>query len=202
MKKTIIIIGVILITIIAVATTYYVIREVDNNKMVGIYVSSEPAKKVYYIDETFDASGLLVYEYLNKGIGQVIPNDHLTFENFDSSVERESLRITIRYQTYTASFLISIVQREVIVPTITSISIEPGFIDTYSVGTRLVDVAMSLTLLITYSDETVIILSVNPAYISGFDSTEAKEDLVLTITYSDENTGLQHQTHVTIQIID
>src|SRR5690606_9805419 len=129
------IIGVILITIIAVATTYYVIREVDNNKMVGIYVSSEPAKKVYYIDETFDASGLLVYEYLNKGIGQVIPNHHLTFENFDSSVERESLRITIRYQTYTASFLISIVQREVIVPTITSISIEPGFIDTYSVGT-------------------------------------------------------------------
>jgi len=91
--------------------------------LVSIAVTSNPVKTVYYLNETFDRSGLVVTGYFDDLSSSVLVITDEDISGFDSSSVQAGQVLTVEYQGYTDTFTVDIITDA---PTVDSCDPEEG----------------------------------------------------------------------------
>ena len=77
-------------------------------ELASIKITKEPAKKVYYLKDSFDATGLEVTAYYNNGTNKVLKQNEYT-TNFNSRTAAESKTVEVTHHGQKAQFTVKII---------------------------------------------------------------------------------------------
>ncbi|MCX8093629.1 MAG: IPT/TIG domain-containing protein, partial [Candidatus Goldbacteria bacterium] len=168
---------ILTININGITTTY----TVDIVNVTSISITKLPNKLVYDINEPLDISGIEVYAtYSNNTTGYVT----ITASNisgFDSSSAQTGKILTVTYYGKTDTFAVDIV------PTLVRINITSlPYKLIYDIGETLNITGLVVTG--TYTDNSTKIEPITLSNITGFNSSYAEDDQVLTINYNGKTT--------------
>lgn len=209
-SKRIVVIGIIAAIIAVLALTIGVIWLVANNtpdlqldekEIIDAVISSYPDKTIYYVGETFDATGIKMEALArNEAYNQYIEHDRLTFSGFDSSVPNDALTITVTYQGVTKTFTVKIIAKPSENPTLVDIEI-CDFKTSYTMAewNRSGPSVVGATVKCIYSDESIIdSIPLKTKWIYGAVTVDAPCTLDLTIKYNDNGTIVEKVVTITI----
>ncbi|HRR37158.1 MAG TPA: bacterial Ig-like domain-containing protein, partial [Clostridia bacterium] len=162
------------------------ILETMYERVVGIEISTEPTKKVYYIGESFDPSGMKVEKVMASGRRIVITSADYKVEGFDSSKAAASQTITVKHVTADGTFedTFTIEVREDKVVSISIISKPTKAV--YYVGVDdTIDLTSGKIKAIWEKDNRAEELDMTAAGVSieGFDSSKAEASQTITVSY-------------------
>lgn len=148
----------------------------------SIEIVEEPTKVTYFVGEALNADGIKVkaiYELHEEEIA----NSELSFTGFDSTSANDEVVVTVTYNGKTATFTVSVIEK-----TATSIEINEEPILTYYVNDEI-DLSVG-SIKVNYNDGSheIIALDAEGVEVTGFDASEAAEELELTITYKELTT--------------
>ena len=199
MKKVIIIISSIIgVLLIASISLFLIFRHTLNQTPPTLSITY-PSKTSYYVGEAYDFSDLKV-EIFDK---EYIVIEDYTIEGFDSSkpVENQKITITVVYENknYYGYFHVNIKEIPSVNPTLTEIALSklPDKLE-YKIGEYFNPDGGVLNLI--YSDGSIKKVNLLRSYVVGFDSTQANEELVLTIQYQEK--GVVFTTTFTVKVVE
>lgn len=170
----------------------------------AIYVSIYPTKKVYYIGEEFDGSGILVQVQLSDGSTTFIEDpSQLTFEGFDSSVPCEEQEIKVSYMGLSTTISVVIKEWPTADPVLVRIEVKDlqtvFQIDEWNeYKFNASDYRSEASVECTYSDGHVETVPLENKYIYGVKWVDEPCDLKITIKYSDGGIEAQQTIIITI----
>ncbi len=175
-----------------------------NGEISNFYISGTPNKKVYYIGETADYTGLSIFVRSEFGGGKYVnyadSPDDFSITGFDSSVITESLTITVEYAGKTDTFTIKVIETPVVLPTLVSIHLNPLPQTEYKVN----DVFRFNGALIVceYSDGTTKTEKLKMSHMSGYgDAISTPGEHKIKVIYFDDNGG-HAETSFTITVTE
>lgn len=199
MKKAIIIISSIIgVLLIASLSLFLIFRNALNQTSPTLSITY-PSKTSYYVGEAYNFDDLKV-EIFDK---EYIEIEDYTIEGFDSSkpVENQKITITVVYEnkSYYGYFHVTIKEIPTINPSLSKISLSklPDKL-VYKVGEYFNPDGGVLSLI--YSDDSIKKINLLRSYVTGFDSSKANEELVLTIRY--EEKGVVFTTTFTVKVVE
>lgn len=144
-----------------------------------IAMATQPTKVEYYVGDTIDLSGATIDVNYNDGSEDTIAltDSSVTILGFDSSVANNELVVTVKVDDVTVTFTVKIYARAV---QSIQIKAQPAKVR-YFVGEDLDLTGLEVEALYQLHTEDVDLEDVE---ITGFDSSAAAEDQVVTITYA------------------
>ena len=157
------------------------INPIEVVSLTKIEVTTLPNKTTYYVDESLDTSGMVVTAYYSDNTTRIAPLEdcYITPTAFTSLGEKE---INVRYSSQNTTFTVEVIARPIIIPTLTSITISGDYKKEYNVGDPFDLTGMVVTAF--YSDGSKENININEVTVSGYDSSQAGNQLI-TITYQD-----------------
>jgi len=151
-----------------------------------IEITSEPARKIYYVNDvmtTSDLAGLEVTAIYSDASRKIIPLDDLEFIGFDSTEAMEEQTVIIAYEGQTASFAISI---NPLVLTEIKIVKQPNR-TIYLIDDTSEDIDLTgIEVIAFYNNDTSSPIPITIDDIIGFDSSKPAEEQALTVIYQDK----------------
>lgn len=159
-------------------TTFNVsIKDASQFVLQSIEITTQPIKKVYNIGDTIDISGMVVTGTFGNNIKQVVPVTASDITGFDSTTPSAVQVLTVTYEGKTANFNVTIKDP---VPVSIAITKQPTK-TIYLIGDGIDITGLEVTG--TYNDGSTQILPIEAKDITGFDSSAAKDNEELTVTY-------------------
>ena len=161
------------------SVSYHVFVDVKGCRAISV---TPPTKRTYYIGQELDLTGMVVTAYYENGRSEVIL-DGYTVTGYNPTVLGVQT-ITVAYGSFTAEFEITLIERS-----IESISVAETSKKKYYVGDEF-DYAAT-TIILHYSDgeTTEISAEDDKIVISGFDSSAAAENQIISVTYAEKLTA-------------
>ena len=200
-NKTIIIIAIVAaVLLLAIGITVAIVlgnkakkeaeaEEERKQEVVGILINYYPDKRVYYIGEEFDPTGIRIQVRTNGQEYTRFVSDlsQLTFSGFDSSVVNDNLVITVWYEGWTATFDVIVKEEPAPDPVIESIEIK-GLPLEYKLDKWNTEGPDSLNayFLLTYTDGKTEKVWIQPEWIEERAKMNAPGKQTLNIYYKDQ----------------
>ena len=161
------------------------------------YISSSVKKLVYYVGESPDYSGLVVYidglDDSDVSVSYDVNPELFTFSGFDSSTPVEEQVITVEVGGHTATFTVEIKAVDNTNPILESITVIPPTKTTYSVGMPL-DLAGGF-IEAHYSNGETVTVTLKMKYVSGYSSiARIPGEHEIKVSYTDEFGGYAETT--------
>ena len=172
--------------------------------IIEFYISAEPTKKIYYIGDTADYSGLTVY-VRSETLGSVSISyddapDSFTFTGFDSSRANEALVITVEYAGSVADFTVQILDHSEARATLVGITVNPLPKTTYKVGKQFNPTGG--VIVAEYSDGTIQTIDLTLAKVPGVGAIAyTPGEHQVRVVYSDDHGGYA-ETYITVTITE
>lgn len=194
---------IIIASIVVIAAIIY--KNVDEERgkeMEAISISSYPERRVFYVGEEYDPTGIEVQVIAKNGSSTYIKDPtQLTFSGFDSSAPAENQVVTITYKGVSTSIEVEIIPAPTLAPTLTAIEVYNmqtvytlDFWSTYGPETGMG------RLKCYYSDGSVVEdVPLRDRHIYDIDWTiSAPGKTYVTVRYSDGVTTVETQVEITI----
>lgn len=133
-KKVLLIAGIVALVLIAAVVAWLIVDSINDKKeqqaaeegkaIHQIIMSSYPDKTVYNVGEPFNPVGTKI-QVITKGQVETyfVDYNELTFEGFDSSEVKDSVKITVSYKGFTTSFNVKIREVETTAPVLERIEV-------------------------------------------------------------------------------
>ena len=176
-----------------------------NGELTTFYIASSPIKKIYYVGEFPDYTGLSIFVRGSYGGGTYIeytdnPED-FTITGFDSSVVNDEVTITVEYAGVTDTFSIKVIEMPTVPPTLVSISIDPMPQTEYKVN----DVFRfnGALIICEYSDGTTKAVKLKMSHLSGYsDAIGTPGEHEIKVIYFDEESSGYAETSFMITVTE
>ena len=167
-------------------------------------VAAEPNKKVYYVGDQADFSGLSLLVTTSTGDQHVVyyssNPEAFIFSGFDSSVAKEEQSITVEYMSLKTLFTVKIIDIPDVPPVLQSIHLEGSPKTEYKVGGTFFP--LNAKIVAVYSDGTTKTISLKKSHISGFgDAVSVPGEHEIKVGYFDDNGGYA-ETYFTITVTE
>ena len=158
------------------SVSYHVFVDVKGGKAISV---TPPTKRTYYIGQELDLTGMVVTAYYENGRSEVIL-DGYTVTGYNPTVLGVQT-ITVAYGSFTAEFKITLIERS-----IESISVAETSKKKYYVGDEFDYAATTIILHYNDGETTEISAEDDKIVISGFDSSAAAENQIISVTYAEK----------------
>lgn len=165
--------------VFADGVSYSNLLTVELLAVVNIAVTNPPNKINYFIGEEIDLTGLEVTGTYSDDFTGVLPITTANISGFDSSETADDQVVTVTYAGLTDTFTVDIIEPQLESIAVTSLPAKT----TYYVGDSLE--LNGLEVIGTLEDDSTEELTITLDNISGFDSSAAAADQVVTVTYAD-----------------
>ena len=170
------------------------------------YISSIPNKKVYYVGDSADYSGLTVQVRGVDGVSRTInySDDMNSFviTGFDSSSPANNQTITVECRGYTDTFSITIKEVPLVKPTLVSIRLDPAPRDTAKAGVALS--VKDAKIVCVYSDGSEKSVKLAHSHLYGYENelmnAEVGDVITVYVRYTED--GYVAETSYTVTVIE
>ena len=160
-------------------------------------LQSAPTKTTYYVGDTPSWDGLALKITSPNGTSMTYGPNSCTITGFDSSKPAENQVITVKYQNHTATFTVTILEKDTQKPQglFLGITFKTQPKTQYRVGEALDITGVILTK--HYSDETTLETALTADMVSGFHSAQPGT-YMLTVVYTENGTHAELTYEITV----
>ena len=176
-----------------------------SGEITEFFIASSPIKKVYYVGESADFSGLSIFIRSTLGGSAYVDYteypDEFTITGFDSSVVNESVTITVEYAGTTDTFTVKVIEMPTVPPTLVNIRLDPMPQTEYKVD----DVFRfnGAMIVCEYSDGTTKTVKLKMSHLSGYsDAIGTPGEHEIKVIYFDEESSGYAETSFMITVTE
>lgn len=204
-KALIVLLIVLLAVVLIIGVASLVIKVVDTNlgnEISYINIMQYPEKKVYYVGEIYDPTGLELQVVAKNGNNTFVKDtSQMSFSGFDSSEACDSQTVTISYMGFSVEINVIIKDPNATPPVAAQIEVFDHY-DTYTLSEwrRYGFDYMGAMLRITYDDGTTEEITLDPQWIFDIDRTITSPGTTyITVKYPlDDDTVIEAKVPITI----